>query len=71
MDLLYARARTTAEYLIAKGIDRRRLVVSAAGSNEPRKVTRRKELQKLNRRVDVFLIDSYITHPHPPDSLDR
>ena len=71
MDLSYARAHATAEYLIAKGIERRRLVVSAAGSSEPRKITRRKELQKLNRRVDVFLIDSYIRHSHPPDSLDR
>jgi chemotaxis protein MotB len=61
MDLSYARAHATAEYLISQGIDRGRLLVSAAGNSEPRKITRRKELQKLNRRVDVFLIDSYIT----------
>ena len=60
MDLSYARAHAIAEHLIAKGIDRRRLLVSAAGDSAPRKITRRKELQKLNDRVDVFLIDSYI-----------
>ncbi len=61
MDLSYARAHATAEYLIERGIDRKRLLVSAAGDSAPRKITRRKELQKLNDRVDVFLIDSYIT----------
>jgi len=70
-DLSYARARAVAAYLVTKGIDRHRLVVSAAGEAEPRLRTREKEGQNLNRRVDVFLIDSYITHPRSPVSAGR
>lgn len=60
-DLSFARALAVADYLEKKGIDRRRLVVSAAGSTEPRKPTRQKDVRKVNRRVDVFLLDSYIS----------
>ena len=60
-ELSFVRARAVAEYLISKGIDRRRLIVSAAGDTEPRVRTGRKTDRSLNRRVDVFLIDSYIT----------
>lgn len=65
MDLSYARAHAVAEYLIARGIERERLLVSASGDSEPHKLTRRKDLQQLNHRVDVFLIDTYITPPQP------
>lgn len=71
MDISYARAHSVAEYLIERGIDRRRLLVSAAGDTEPRTRSRIMEHQKLNRRVDVFLIDSYITRSQPPASRDR
>jgi len=60
-ELSFARARAVAEYLISKGIDRNRLIVCAAGDTEPRVLTGRKADRSLNRRVDVFLIDSYIT----------
>ena len=60
-ELSFARARAVAEYLISKGIDRARLIVCAAGDTEPRVLTGRKSDRDLNRRVDVFLIDSYIT----------
>lgn len=70
-DLSFARARNVAQYLIERGVDRRRVLVSAAGNAEPRLLTRVKAKQEQNRRVDVFLIDSYIRHSHPPDSLDR
>lgn len=63
MDLSFARAHLVAQYLIAKGIDPRRILVSAAGDTEPRTLTRGKDAQSVNRRVDVFLIDSYIAHP--------
>ena len=67
-DLSFARAVAVAEYLQKKGLDRRRMVISAAGDTEPRNSTRQKDLRKLNRRVDVFLIDSYITHPKRSES---
>jgi len=62
-DLSFARARAVAEYLISRRINRRRLIVTAAGDTEQRLQTRRRDGQTLNRRVDVFLIDSYITRP--------
>ena len=64
-DLSFARAVAVAEYLQKKGLDRRRMVISAAGDTEPRNPTRQKDVRKLNRRVDVFLIDSYIKRPSP------
>jgi chemotaxis protein MotB len=70
-DLSFARAWAVAQYLISKGVDRRRLLISAAGDTEPRSRTREKASQKVNRRVDVFLIDSYIKHPRRADSPDR
>jgi len=59
-DLSFARARNVAEYLISQGVPRHRLRVSAAGDTEPRAVSRD---QTANRRVDVFLLDSYIEPP--------
>lgn len=59
-DLSFARARNVAEYLIGKGVPRHRLRVSAAGDTEPRTISRD---QTANRRVDVFLLDSYIEPP--------
>ncbi len=59
-DLSFARADAVAKYLISKGIRPERLLVSAAGDNEPRTLQRGDDHQALNRRVDVYLIDSYI-----------
>ncbi len=60
MDLSFARARAVADYLEGQGIDRKRLLVGAAGASEPRALTRQQDKQGLNRRVDVFVVDSYI-----------
>ncbi len=60
-DLSYARAVNVADYLVEHGILKERLVISAAGDTEPRLMTRDPELQSLNRRVDIFLIDSYVS----------
>lgn len=60
-DLSYARARAVADYLVSKRIPRERIRVSAAGDTEPRLQTRRETGQAMNRRVDVFLVDSYIS----------
>ena len=62
-DLSFARAHAAAEYLISRGIARRRLIISAAGDSEPRMPTRHAGRRMVNRRVDVFVIDSYITSP--------
>lgn len=62
-DLSFARARAAADYLIRQGISPRRVVVSAVGDSEPRTRTRRDDRRSSNRRVDVFLLDSYITAP--------
>ena len=59
--LSYARAESVAKYLMAHGIREHRLQLSAAGDSEPRIVSRSKELQRENRRVDVFVIDAYTT----------
>jgi chemotaxis protein MotB len=61
LDLSFARAHNVAMYLISKRIEPGRILVSAAADVEPRRVTRDKNGQMLNHRVDVFLIDSYIT----------
>ena len=60
-DLSFARARNVAQYLVESGVPRDRILVSAAGDTEPRLLTRERARQVQNRRVDVFLIDSYIT----------
>lgn len=59
--LSYARADAVAKYLIAHGIAERRIQLSAAGDSEPRIISRDKDLQRENRRVDVFVIDAYTT----------
>ena len=67
-DLSFARAVAVAKYLEEKGISVNRLIISASGDTEPHKPTRKKDVRKFNRRVDVFLIDSYITHPKRSES---
>jgi len=64
-DLSFARARAVADFLISLKIDPRRIQISAVGETEKRLNTREKEKRKLNRRVDVFLIDSYIAPRKP------
>lgn len=71
MDLSFARARNAAEYLVSRGIARERILISAAGDAEPRLVSRRPEDQRQNRRVDVFLLDSYTTPPQPREDGDQ
>lgn len=59
-DLSFHRAEVVRQYLVSKGIRPARIIVSAAGDTEPRTLKRGEQQQALNRRVDVFLIDSYI-----------
>ncbi|GAB4135727.1 MAG: OmpA family protein [Planctomycetaceae bacterium] len=62
-DLSYTRSRAVAEFLISQQIPRERIILSAAGDTEQRVHTKDQSQQTLNRRVDVFLIDSYIVRP--------
>jgi len=62
-DLSFARARTVANYLIERQIRPDRILVSAAGDSEARVLTRSIEERRLNRRVDVFTIGSYVASP--------
>ncbi|MCH9727215.1 MAG: OmpA family protein [Planctomycetes bacterium] len=66
-ELSFYRAKNVAEFLESKGIEPERLIVSSAGDAEPRAITRNPEEQYLNRRVDVFLIDTYIVSPKTGD----
>ncbi|MCG6154515.1 OmpA/MotB family protein [Rubinisphaera margarita] len=60
--LSFKRAQAVADYLIhEKQIEKERIIVSASGDTEPRKLTRDESQQSVNHRVDVFLIDTYIT----------
>lgn len=59
--LAFGRAEKVAAYLVSQGVDSRRLVTSSAGASEPRIRTRDLEKQRLNDRVDVFLVDAYTT----------
>ncbi|NLX13900.1 MAG: OmpA family protein [Phycisphaerales bacterium] len=74
MDLSYRRARFVAEELERSGVESRRVVLVAAGRNEP--VTQGVyDPAKLadNRRVEIIvresLIDDYM-EPSPPDAAD-
>ena len=62
-ELAFARAVIVVEGLEARGVAPHRLVVSSAGSREPRLRTRNPDEQRLNDRVDVFLVDNYSTDP--------
>lgn len=59
--LAFGRAEKVAAYLVSKGVDPRRVVTSSAGASEPRIRTRDPEKQRMNDRVDVFLVDAYTT----------
>ncbi|MFO1021228.1 MAG: flagellar motor protein MotB [Planctomycetales bacterium] len=68
MDLSFQRAIRVTEYLInhrgnpdASGIAPERIITTAAGASEPRQITRNSGEQLQNHRVDVFILESYIT----------
>ncbi len=63
LDISFARAEAVANYLVLQGINEKRLVISAAGDNEPLNRSRDPNAQLKNHRVDLFLIDSYIPLP--------
>lgn len=61
--LAFERAARVAERLIERGVSPGRLIISSAGAAEPRLKTRDPARQRLNDRVDVFLVDSYAVVP--------
>ena len=62
-ELAFRRALVVAEALESRGVPPSRLVLSTAGSREPRLRTRDQQEQRLNDRVDVFLIEAYTAEP--------
>lgn len=71
LDLSFSRAYAVAAALTDRGIDRRRIKISAAADREPRAASpaeraslegQRSDLD-INHRVDVFLIDTYTASP--------
>lgn len=70
LDLSFARAHSVAHYLADHGIDSSRLLVTAVGDAEPRIRSRNPEDHNANRRVDVFLMDSYISPSNSSESAD-
>lgn len=61
-DLSFHRASAVADRLEQAGMARDRLIVSAAGDTEPH-LRGGVDVQDENRRVDVYVIESYTTHP--------
>jgi chemotaxis protein MotB len=59
MALSYARAEAVGAYLEELGLPSERLLVTAAGDSEPRVISRKREMQRENRRVDVLIVDAY------------
>ena len=62
-ELAFERAARVAEKLTQRGVAASRLIVSSAGSAEPKVRTRDPDRQRMNDRVDVFLVDSYAVVP--------
>ncbi len=57
-DLAYRRAKVTASFLIEDiGIDQERIRIAVAGPHEPYTLAEDADLQKLNPRVEVYLLD--------------
>jgi len=57
-DLAYRRAKAVAAFLIDDlGIDARRIRINVAGRHEPFTLAEDAELQKLNPRVEVYMLD--------------
>lgn len=59
--LAFARAFAGYEHLVACGIDPARVSVASAGDGEPRSLSRTPDGQRENRRIDVFVIETYTT----------
>ncbi|QDU79124.1 Motility protein B [Polystyrenella longa] len=66
LDLSFQRANNVYTYLVSKGIKPSHMHVNAVGSAEPRFLTSDSKKQAFNRRVDVFLMDSYIQSDDKP-----
>ena len=64
MSLSFERAHLVGKYLLDHGVDPRRILITAAADHEPVRRTANADARQLNDRVDVFLLESYITVPN-------
>ena len=62
-DLAYARARAVEEFLVAAGIDRRRIRIGVAGENEPFEVEGDPLKIRQNSRVEIHLLNEWVVEP--------
>lgn len=63
-----ARAEAVVDYLVANGLDRERLVPVGRGESEPIADNETEEGRRLNRRIEVDLLD--LLSPRPTDTSD-
>ncbi len=56
-NLSMLRAQSIADYLKAKGVDTKRFIIVANGSDKPLKDNSSPEGRKFNRRVDIFFVN--------------
>ena len=56
IDLGKRRANSVAELLVAQGIDKNRLIIDSKGSVQPLSLVSRKDMDRLNRRVQFEVI---------------
>lgn len=66
LDLSYARAVNVARYFTKSlGISDQRIIITAVGDTEPTVITRDRDQQQLNHRVDVIILGAYISGQNP------
>ncbi|MCX7424766.1 MAG: OmpA family protein [Planctomycetia bacterium] len=58
--LTYARCLATMEYLVERGIESERIRLSQAGPFEPQTIRLAPDWEKLNSRVEVYLLDETV-----------
>lgn len=62
-DLSAARAVTVLDHLLKRGIDESRLHISGYAFTQPRRPNDSKENKKMNRRVEIVLVERRLEYP--------
>jgi chemotaxis protein MotB len=64
-DLAYARSHHVMDRLVALGLPRDRIRLGVAGATEPSRPHGSETWEQVNSRVDVYLLDVYVTEFQP------
>ncbi len=70
-DLAYARCRAVEKYLVSQQIDQERMRLSVSGTNEPLAVRGDPLKIEQNSRVEVRLLNEWLTPPPPPGAARK